>query len=107
VTTKLQFIIIIIIIIIAQIKIARSPWRLNCVRCRLIPLGPQHGTCFMSLVWHLEILMWGLLFLRKSVRPGVSYVHVAFKNEKKFFNYMCHALQIIFRRVSSTAKIDY
>ena len=30
------------------------PGRLNCVRWRLIFVGPQDGTCFMSLVWRLQ-----------------------------------------------------
>jgi hypothetical protein len=37
-----------------RIPAARSPGRLNFVRWCLIFVGPQYGTCFMSLLWHLE-----------------------------------------------------
>jgi hypothetical protein len=38
----------------AQIPGARSPWRLNFVRWRLIFVCPQCGTCCLSPFWRLE-----------------------------------------------------
>jgi len=52
-----------------QIPDARSPWRLNFVRWRLMLVGPQHyGTCFMSPFWRLKF--WGCFpGLGKFVHP--------------------------------------
>ena len=33
----------------------RSPGRLNFVRCRLLFVGPQYVTCFVSPLWTLKI----------------------------------------------------
>ena len=37
-----------------QIPDTKLPWRLHIVRWRQIFVGSQHGTCFVSPVWHLN-----------------------------------------------------
>ena len=51
----------------AQILVARSPCRLKFVRCGLVFVGPQCGTCFISPVWRLESLSWRLDFWKICV----------------------------------------
>jgi hypothetical protein len=41
----------------AQILGASLPWLLNFVQWRLIFVGPQYGTCFVSPLWRVEF--WG------------------------------------------------
>lgn len=38
-----------------------SPRRVNCVRWRLMFVGPRYGTCVVSPSWRLEFFKW--LFL--------------------------------------------
>jgi hypothetical protein len=60
----------------AQIPGARSSWRLNFIRWRLIIVGPQYGTCLILPFWPPKV--WGRFrnfgkFMHLCVRICLNY----------------------------------
>ena len=51
---------------------ARSPWRLHFIRWRLIHVGPQRGTCFISPFWSPEILGGSQIFGGRDSSVGIA-----------------------------------
>jgi hypothetical protein len=60
-----------------QIAGVRAPWRLNLIRCRLIILGSQYGTCFISVFRRLIEGASG--FLENLCTPALGPILILIK----------------------------